>query len=158
VPFDLVSDGADLSKHHNEYSSQSFAEILAAEELLPLVSELDENALALCNQGTAMQVAKLDQISQVSTPTLFPILTLSSPCLDPNPADQQATAQDGHHVDTICNAKSTLETQPHQSTLALQGTKPVCKRAKRDLTEQEISCAARNLIQSDSIDFFINNC
>ena len=63
VPFDLVSDGADLSKHHNEYSSQSFAEILAAEELLPLVSELDENALALCNQGAAVQVAELDQIS-----------------------------------------------------------------------------------------------
>jgi hypothetical protein len=60
VPFDLISDGADLSKHHNEYSSQSFAEILAAEELLSFISELDENALALCNQGALMQVVELD--------------------------------------------------------------------------------------------------
>jgi hypothetical protein len=71
---------------------QSFAEILAAKELLPLVSKLDENALALCNQEAAIQMAKLDQISQVSTPTLFLILTLASPCLDLNPADQQAIA------------------------------------------------------------------
>jgi hypothetical protein len=49
VPFDLVSNGADLSKHYVDYSSQSFEEILAAEELLPLVSELDENAMALWN-------------------------------------------------------------------------------------------------------------
>jgi hypothetical protein len=87
VLFDLVSNSTDLLKHYNKYSLQSFAEILAPEELLPLVSELDENALALCNQGAAMQVAELDQISQVLMLTPFLILTLSSPCLGLNPAD-----------------------------------------------------------------------
>ena len=43
VPSDLVCDGADLSKHRSDVSSQSFEEIFAAEELLPLVSELEEN-------------------------------------------------------------------------------------------------------------------
>jgi hypothetical protein len=45
--FDLVSDSADLSKYCNKYSLQSFAEILAAEELFPFISELDKNVLAL---------------------------------------------------------------------------------------------------------------
>ena len=105
-----------------------------------------------------MQVVELGQISQVSTPTPFPIPTLSSPCHDLNPADQQATTQDSHYVDTLCNAESTLETQPQQSTSAPQGTKTVRTRAKKDLTETEISCVAQSLIQGDSIDFFINNC
>jgi hypothetical protein len=60
VLFDLVSDSADLLKHYINYSSQSFKEILAAKELLPLVSELDKNAMALWNQGAAMQKVKLD--------------------------------------------------------------------------------------------------
>ena len=60
VPFDLVSDSADLSKHHINSSSQSFKEILAAKELLPLVSKLDKNALALWNQGVAMQVVEFN--------------------------------------------------------------------------------------------------
>ena len=135
VPLDLVRDGADLSKHRSDISSQSFEEIFAAEELLPIVYELDENTSALLNQGAAMQVVELGQISQVSTPTPTP----SSPCYDLNPADQQATAQDSYYVNTSCNAKSTLETQPRQSTLAPQDTKPVRTRAKRDLTEKEIS-------------------
>jgi hypothetical protein len=59
VLFDLVSDSVDLSKHHINYFSQSFKEILVAKELLPFVSKLDENAMAL-NQGTAMQGVKLD--------------------------------------------------------------------------------------------------
>jgi hypothetical protein len=160
VPFDLVSDGADLSKHHIDYSSQSFEEILAAEELLPLVSELDENAMALWNQGAAMQGVELDQISQVSTPTPFPISTLSSPCHDLIPADQQAIAQDSH-INTLCDAESTLETQSQRSTPAPQGTKPsgpIRTRSKRHLTNTEISCVARSLIHGNSIDFFINNC
>jgi hypothetical protein len=151
VPLDLVRDAADLSKHRSDISSQSFEEIFAAEELLPIVSELDENTSALLNQGAAMQVVELGQISQVSTPTP------SSPYHDLNPADQQATAQDSYYVNTLYNAESTSETQSQQSTSAPQGTKPVRTRAKRDLTETEISCAARNLIQGDSINFFINN-
>jgi hypothetical protein len=86
VPLDLIRDGADLSKHRSDISSQSFEEIFAAEELLPIVSELDENTSALLNQGAAMQVVELGQISQVSTPTP------SSPYYDLNPADQQAIA------------------------------------------------------------------
>ena len=46
VPLDLVCDGADLSKHRSDVSSQSFEEIFSAEELLPIVSELDENTSA----------------------------------------------------------------------------------------------------------------
>jgi hypothetical protein len=92
VLFDLVSDSTDLSKHHINYSLQSFKEILAAKELLPLVSELDKNAMALWNQGAAMQVVKLDQISQVLIPTLFLISMLLSPCYNLIPADQQAIA------------------------------------------------------------------
>jgi hypothetical protein len=151
VPLDLVCDGADLSKHRSDISSQSFDEIFAAEELLPIVSELDKNTSALLNQGAATQVVELGQISQVSTPTP------SSPCHDLNPADQQATAYDSYYVDTLYNAESTLETQSQQSISTPQGTKPVRICAKRDLTETEISCAARSLIQGDSINFFINN-
>jgi hypothetical protein len=135
-------------------------EILAAEELLPLVSELDENAFALGDQGAATQVVELDQISRVSTPTPFPIPTLSSPYHEIIPTDRQVTAQDSHPVNSLCDTRSTLETQSQQSTSAPQGTKPgdpVRTRIKRDLTEPEISCAAQNLIQDDSIDFFINN-
>jgi len=91
-----------------------------------------------------MQVVELDQISQVSTPTPFPISTLSSPCHDLIPADQQAIAQDSY-INTLCDAESTLETQSQRPTLALQGTKPsglVRTRAKRHLTDTEISCIA----------------
>jgi hypothetical protein len=92
VPPNLVCDGADLSKCRSDVLSQSFEEIFAAEELLPIVSEPDENTLALLNQGAAMQEVELGQISQVSTPmpTPFLIPTLSSPCYNPNAADQQA--------------------------------------------------------------------
>ena len=41
-----------------------------------------------------MQVVELGLISQVSTPVLFPIPATSCACHDPNPAGQQATAQD----------------------------------------------------------------
>jgi hypothetical protein len=86
VLFNLIS--TDLLKHHNEYSSPSFAEILAAKELLSLVSKLDKNALALYNQGAAIQVAELNQISQVLTPMPFLIPTLLSPCYNPDPTDR----------------------------------------------------------------------
>jgi hypothetical protein len=76
VPSNLVHGGADLSKYRSDVSSQSFEEIFAAEELLLIVSDLDENTLPLLNQGAAVQMVELDQISQVSTPTPFPIPTL----------------------------------------------------------------------------------
>jgi hypothetical protein len=51
VPFNLVHDGVDLSKHCSSVLSQSFEEIFAAKELLPIISELNDNALA---QGKAI--------------------------------------------------------------------------------------------------------
>jgi hypothetical protein len=59
VPLNLVHDGVDLSKHRSDILSQSFEEIFAAEELLPIIYELDENTSALLNQGAAMQVVEL---------------------------------------------------------------------------------------------------
>jgi hypothetical protein len=113
---------------------------------------LHKNALALLNQGAAMQMAELGQISRVSTPTPLPILipTSSSPSYDPNPTDQQAAGQDSYHVDTLDDAESTSDTQSRHSTPALQGLQelaknikprgPVRTHAKRDFTKTEISC------------------
>ncbi len=145
MPSNLVRDSIDLSKHHSNVLSQSFEEIFTTEELLPIVSELEENTSALLNQG--------------STLALFPIPVTSCACHDSNPVGQQAIVQD-NHINTLCDAESTFETQSQKSTLVPQGTKPrslVCTHAKRHLTDMEISYITQSLIQGDSIDFFISD-
>jgi hypothetical protein len=167
VPHDLARDGAELSKHRSDVLSQSFEEIFAAEELLPMISELDKNTSGLLNQGAAMQVVELGQISQVSTLTPLPIPTPLSLCHNLNPGDQQATRQDSHYVNILCDTESTSETQSQQSTPSPQGLQglakstkpsgPVGTRTERDLTETEISCVAQSLTQGNAINFFINS-
>jgi hypothetical protein len=82
----LVCNSADLSKHYSNVSLQSFKKIFATKELLLIVSKLEENTSALLNQGEAVQVVKLGQISQVSILALFLILATSCTCHNPNPA------------------------------------------------------------------------
>ena len=65
-------------------------------------------------------------------------------------------SQANYYVNALYNAKSTLETQSRQSTLATQGLQelvkntkpnsPICTRNKRDLTTTEISCITQSLI------------
>ena len=47
VPPDLVYEGAHLLRHRGNCLAQNFEEIFAAEELLPIILELDENTSVL---------------------------------------------------------------------------------------------------------------
>jgi hypothetical protein len=100
-----------------------------------------------------MQVVELSQMPQVSTPTPFPIPMLLNPSYNSNPIG---------HAGAICNGEAISETRSQRFTPMSQGTKfrgLVCTRAKRDLTETEISCVAQGLVQGEgeSIDFFLTS-
>ena len=72
VPSDLVRDGADLSKHRGDVSSQNFEEILANEELLPLVSEHHHKVQhKTLNLRQEVYTRYEDQSGKMSSPDLY---------------------------------------------------------------------------------------
>ena len=165
---ELVYDAADLSTLQADRSSPSFEDILAAEESLSFISELDDSRSAPSNEGVEPYSTPTPEALPIPKP--LPLSTGHAIHNSNNAADHiycRAVRADSHPP-RILHKADTLSATP--KSIAVDDVDGVAKNAeprrigplrisvKGDLTDAEINPVAQSLIQDDAFSNFFQRC
>jgi hypothetical protein len=169
VPSELVYNSADLSTLRADRSSPSFEDILATEESLPFVSELDDNTPAPFNEGVVPAAVEVTRsLTPVPEALSIPISTLHTTHNSNNATDHtycRAVGADGHPPRTLHKAYTfspqsvAIEDVDESAKNTKPGRiRPLRISVKRNLIDAEISPVAQILIQGDAFSNFFKRC